>query len=202
MLISGDTAGNISIHALREEGDDDDLIYCEAKDDFYPRPPRGGRPRNTGTLSCTTEISIHALREEGDPASRTRWRRLMHFYPRPPRGGRLIPLTTGDRAARFLSTPSARRATYFIVVKCQGEFVFLSTPSARRATHGRRDNLCSSQISIHALREEGDLAAFRLPAPTSYFYPRPPRGGRRKDALDKLEKHLFLSTPSARRATP
>ena len=35
-----------------------------------------------------------------------------------------------------------------------------------------------TMISIHALREEGDLAAFRLPAQTSYFYPRPPRGGR------------------------
>ena len=35
-----------------------------------------------------------------------------------------------------------------------------------------------SSISIHALREEGDsrcLALFHLPA---YFYPRPPRGGR------------------------
>ena len=34
--------------------------------DFYPRPPRGGRPilqRDDGVV-CT--ISIHALREEGD----------------------------------------------------------------------------------------------------------------------------------------
>ena len=33
-------------------------------------------------------------------------------------------------------------------------------------------------ISIHALREEGDLAARSLPLTPAYFYPRPPRGGR------------------------
>ena len=33
------------------------------------------------------------------------------------------------------------------------------------------------------------------------FYPRPPRGGRHKGALDRLTAAIFLSTPSARRAT-
>ena len=39
------TTGEISIHALREEGDlnNEDLQYIDS--DFYPRPPRGGRPR-------------------------------------------------------------------------------------------------------------------------------------------------------------
>ena len=41
--IPGGNTG-ISIHALREEGDQRcDTIY-RADDDFYPRPPRGGRP--------------------------------------------------------------------------------------------------------------------------------------------------------------
>ena len=36
-----------------------------------------------------------------------------------------------------------------------------------------------SKISIHALREEGDLSASTSKLPqTSNFYPRPPRGGR------------------------
>ena len=78
----------------------------------------------------------------------------------------------------FLSTPSARRATKDGTLPSSG-FLFLSTPSARRATSHRQP----------------------LTAPSSYFYPRPPRGGRRglppKDAL----KVKFLSTPSARRAT-
>ena len=34
-------------------------------------------------------------------------------------------------------------------------------------------------ISIHALREEGDRAAAPCRFPSPYFYPRPPRGGRR-----------------------
>ena len=34
---------------------------------FYPRPPRGGRPYNGSMFTKSFEISIHALREEGDP---------------------------------------------------------------------------------------------------------------------------------------
>ena len=33
---------------------------------------------------------------------------------------------------------------------------FLSTPSARRATKGPNTNAINEKISIHALREEGD----------------------------------------------
>ena len=33
---------------------------------FYPRPPRGGRPSSAGRLPILQTISIHALREEGD----------------------------------------------------------------------------------------------------------------------------------------
>ena len=35
------------------------------------------------------------------------------------------------------------------------------------------------EISIHALREEGDTTSSRQQEGTGYFYPRPPRGGRR-----------------------
>ena len=58
--------GQISIHALREEGDKHhdssgtDLGY------FYPRPPRGGRLYLDFRCFCFFSISIHALREEGD----------------------------------------------------------------------------------------------------------------------------------------
>ena len=36
---------------------------------------------------------------------------------------------------------------------------------------------------------------------STYFYPRPPRGGRREVLVQKLAAYEFLSTPSARRAT-
>ena len=38
------TAWMISIHALREEGDRRTAHAEHGVDDFYPRPPRGGRP--------------------------------------------------------------------------------------------------------------------------------------------------------------
>ena len=65
------------------------------------------------------KISIHALREEGDK----------------------LALGAADVSDKFLSTPSARRATYVDGEDILAE-VFLSTPSARRATN----RLC---VSIH-----------------------------------------------------
>ena len=35
-----------------------------------------------------------------------------HFYPRPPRGGRPVYRTLYEKYEQFLSTPSARRATF------------------------------------------------------------------------------------------
>ena len=146
-------------------------------------------------------LSIHALREEGDatcpnlpPASR-------NFYPRPPRGGRPALGPCWWRSQTFLSTPSARRATHYhchrpdrVVISIhalreEGDVLghtvlaaldlFLSTPSARRATSGRK---CDGLSAFH-------------------FYPRPPRGGRLTSAPRLTSSLLFLSTPSARRAT-
>ena len=101
-------------------------------------------------------MSIHALREEGDLPLLLVWLRRWNFYPRPPRGGRLLLIVFISLAILFLSTPSARRATALYV-----------------------DQSLLSEISIHALREEGDLNAARLlPVLLPDFYPRPPRGGR------------------------
>ena len=56
--------------------------------------------------------------------------------------------------------------------------VFLSTPSARRATGRPSVQAVVVAISIHALREEGDVATLVMAVPSGHFYPRPPRGGR------------------------
>ena len=71
---------DISIHALREEGD--------TSRHFYPRPPRGGRRAGIPPSMRVSEISIHALREEGDIYIVDGTPILDDFYPRPPRGGR------------------------------------------------------------------------------------------------------------------
>ena len=80
--------GVISIHALREEGDDCGHVGHNA-----------------------VHISIHALREEGDQTRRGDIGRLVDFYPRPPRGGRPAINASSTNLGEFLSTPSARRAT-------------------------------------------------------------------------------------------
>ena len=81
-------------------------------------------------------ISIHALREEGDILSWCIPNRRANFNPRPPRGGRPVP--------SGICVP--------------GVPVFQSTPSARRATTAGEAMPLHLQISIHALREEGDCA--------------------------------------------
>ena len=236
----------ISIHALREEGDpyrwfdrsirqgflstpsarratSAPTVASVSVSDFYPRPPRGGRPPPI-TCSCllnlflstpsarratmgnviiaeASPISIHALREEGDAVAGQAVTNGHDFYPRPPRGGRPPFRRQSGLHSRFLSTPSARRATcaHVPLPTLRSNFYprpprggrrssavsrglsgrFLSTPSARRATRLCRRRRNPGDISIHALREEGDeRARFRSSSSAK-----------------------FLSTPSARRAT-
>ena len=78
----------ISIHALREEGDQSPSSAAQWTTYFYPRPPRGGRPKRQWPRPTARTISIHALREEGDRNAVHRSSRCRNFYPRPPRGGR------------------------------------------------------------------------------------------------------------------
>ena len=80
----------ISIHALREEGDLVIQPFGQTLEDFYPRPPRGGRLSTPANKGFSKTISIHALREEGDMRSAKRFFASRNFYPRPPRGGRLM----------------------------------------------------------------------------------------------------------------
>ena len=42
------------------------VILSHFSVDFYPRPPRGGRPGEEFEKLTAKAISIHALREEGD----------------------------------------------------------------------------------------------------------------------------------------
>ena len=89
-----------------------------------------------------------------------------------------------------------------VVLPASTPRIFLSTPSARRATAGLAGCHGRSQISIHALREEGDDSPETKTAGARDFYPRPPRGGRLQEAGKAHWCRQFLSTPSARRATP
>ena len=173
---------------------------------FYPRPPRGGRHKVAPHVFLAVHISIHALREEGDAESRRTDKAIQHFYPRPPRGGRPWRPLLHHAARQFLSTPSARRATLLDRLTRPLHCYFYPRPprgGRRPLLFGRGD---TTLISIHALREEGDIRcswsssvsrlflstpSARRATPKSrsrslttfYFYPRPPRGGRRCQSL-------------------
>ena len=95
---------------------------------------------------------------------------------------------------------------------------FLSTPSARRATDKLRVVSAKNMISIHALREEGDPPVFDFGIPcqpflstpsarratcgvselvrrAGNFYPRPPRGGRRRRTAPPVTLWHFYPRP-------
>ena len=160
----------------------------------------------------SSKISIHALREEGDLRPSVSSLSGLNFYPRPPRGGR--PPAAGNKhaAAKFLSTPSARRATLLRLsfadcgtisihalreegdlVSCctrRGVMSFLSTPSARRATRSSpRPSKASRFLSTPSARR-ATVAAVRGRAEAADFYPRPPRGGRQQ----KQRQNLYFQT--------
>ena len=141
--------------------------------DFYPRPPRGGRRPCAHCSPLGGRISIHALREEGDEG----------------RGGQFCSLDI------FLSTPSARRATW------HHRHVYGPQRISIHALREEGDNTSNTttaparKISIHALREEGDMARWvRLRSP-AYFYPRPPRGGRLRSAASAWYHEDFYPRP-------
>ena len=191
---------------------------------FYPRPPRGGRLDRAAGRVAYLRISIHALREEGDcqtvvfalilhrflstPSARRATRdstctksRPLNFYPRPPRGGRPSPwLETAPAWRNFYPRPprGGRRAT-----------AALSPPRCRISIHALReegDLLCrlfrrKYPISIHALREEGDSAACHRAAASHISIHALREEGDASSSTGGAASNEFLSTPSARRAT-
>ena len=81
---------DISIHALRGEGDDAETVGTGYPDNFNPRPPWGGRLHRNHRAYA-----------------------LYYFNPRPPWGGRLLITPFRYDFAVFQSTPSVGRATAF-----------------------------------------------------------------------------------------
>ena len=78
---------------------------------------------------------------------------------------------------------------------------FLSTPSARRATCTLQDLHRVGRYFYPRPPRGGRRSAIGLRPGRCYFYPRPPRGGRQMDVALYAIASGFLSTPSARRAT-
>ena len=168
---------------------------------FYPRPPRGGRRVFLDEDQSDILISIHALREEGDRVRFLRSSQRHNFYPRPPRGGRRPASSSLLFRILFLSTPSARRATSAEAAANRAWQISIHALREEGDSGTVANYSKTKAISIHALREEGDFAFLALAGFVLDFYPRPPRGGRLPTNALIVRVCIFLSTPSARRAT-
>ena len=169
----------ISIHALREEGDRASGVHYNRQKDFYPRPPRGGRHHIPGLDVLTNYISIHALREEGDFFG---WCDILVMH-------------------KFLSTPSARRATTWMQSTDPTKKISIHALREEGDQHANHTRYAISDFYPRP-PQGGRLcpAGFRR-CKRLYFYPRPPRGGRLYVVCFLVYSVKFLSTPSARRAT-
>ena len=172
------TTDTISIHALREEGDAPACRQQARGPNFYPRPPRGGRRRGR--------------RRRFSPAG--------YFYPRPPRGGRQHPLLAVCSLFDFYPRPP--RGGRPISYNSSPTLILISIHALREEGDLRQAIAVQHiLISIHALREEGDVRLRQQHSSDRNFYPRPPRGGRPCPFCGLGRQLVFLSTPSARRAT-
>ena len=150
------TGADISIHALREEGDLFSRQAMESNESFLSTP---SARRATGDAlhdRIDIAISIHALREEGDRYPRHAFPGPCDFYPRPPRGGRPRRQLWKMWSKPFLSTPSARRATVHKRTPWTVRRYFYPRPP-----RGGRPAPCCKGADQ-----------------SQNFYPRPPRGGR------------------------
>ena len=147
---------SISIHALRAEGD---AIMCRM---IVPRKKF---------------LSTPSVRR-ATPGRRSARLFTAYFYPRPPCGGRLLPVPRPPIMKTFLSTPSVRRATLISHITARKQSYFYPrppcggrrigvmylkvsknfSPPPRGGVHPAfvRFASQSAQISIHALRAEGD----------------------------------------------
>ena len=171
--------------------------------DFYPRSPCGERRFYLIWRTLFSIISIHALLAESDLQWLKKPNDNIHFYPRSPCGERPATRAAPQRAPKFLSTLSLRRATQQFSLSCNGHSIsihallaesddkggkgmsspnlFLSTLSLRRATEvpHNKDGRNNQFLSTLSLRRATTKTA-KEAAKDKDFYPRSPCGERHR----------------------
>ena len=174
---------NISIHALRVEGDGFQMLYLYNPPKFLSTPSGWRATPRLQVEDPAGSISIHALRVEGDNSNDFINAAIRNFYPRPPGGGRpslpvlfTVVLLISIHALRVegdLSVGASHAAGLNFYPRPPGggrplfgdlydfDTVFLSTPSGWRATLDVGGGQHGERISIHALRVEGDWGHLR-----------------------------------------
>ena len=169
---------------------------------FYPRPPRGGRPVNRAHrfavaifLSTPSARRATGCHQFSPPA-------IPYFYPRPPRGGRpaSVPPRSGQgrisiHALREEGDGRKHKALVVVLIS-----IHALREEGDKSRSSSRYN--GTAISIHALREEGDRQGSRTIGKVQSISIHALR--EEGDAFfyaSSVSPPLFLSTPSARRAT-
>ena len=152
-----DPASGISIHALREEGD---LLSAPAKrrNNVFLSTPSARRATliSHGLMMHWIFLSTPSARR-ATPDNVSSSAAGTDFYPRPPRGGRLHQKVQWCCWTQFLSTPSARRATTLDNICAIIRVYFYPRPPRGGRLIGGQSFFVHEFISIHALREEGDV---------------------------------------------
>ena len=145
--------------------------------DFYPRPPRGGRPLHLSTgieivpflptpsaRRATFENRRHPRADSNfyprPPRGGRRGRRqgvdhYRNFYPRPPRGGRPRYLTSRPVSLYFYPRPPRGGRPDCLLSACTKNNFYPRPPRGGRPSQAQT-TAEAAQISTHALREEGD----------------------------------------------
>ena len=198
MQVSG--SNMISIHALREEGDPIPRYFDKKYESISIHALREEGDLVSTHHRQTHDISIHALREEGDRDLDVHDFVVGRFLSTPSARRATSFWPQYSRYSQFLSTPSARRATDCPRLD-NTRHKFLSTPSARRATDKRGLTQRAVAISIHALREEGDHVQSFAGEGIEEFLSTPSARRATFASFISSFRSGFLSTPSARRAT-
>ena len=191
----------ISIHALREEGDTTFRTPQQSASRFLSTPSARRATESIGDivhiaqfLSTPSARRATLLTPRGADVDR-------YFYPRPPRGGRPFRYGRIFWAIQFLSTPSARRATLASLTIAQAILDFYPRPPRGGRPYLFPRHFLYQCISIHALREEGDLLPCSIPFHINLFLSTPSARRATSGAVTIAAVAGFLSTPSARRAT-
>ena len=153
-------------------------MYDVARNNFYPRPPRGGRLR---VSKIEADFDVFLSTSSARRTTGGLFDNLVNMaFLSTSSARRTTPArpTAAVVAGLFLSTSSARRTTICYSLKdsdltisihvlreeddrppasaAAGSRTFLSTSSARRTTRKAELQAQDGQISIHVLREEDD----------------------------------------------
>ena len=161
-VIDGNNAVSyeISIHALREEGDDEKTGDFSEEKEFLSTPSARRATGGSQQHNESSSISIHALREEGD------LERQEYSFTK----------------IKFLSTPSARRAT---LAEMQNIILRAISIHALREEGDRKPRRTGHpQKNFYPRPPRGGRPATSISGAKVLrdFYPRPPRGGRHLSA--------------------